>query len=84
MASRDFSRPKWRKSDYHVRRDVVEKLSDHKQLAEIVRNDSDYHVREAAVKKLSDQELLAEIARNDSDYRVRKAAMEKLSAKPKK
>jgi len=81
MSSMHFSRPKWRPSDFHVRRAAVEKLTDQALLAEIARNDKDSWVREVAVNKMSDEVLLRELAQNSSDIYVRKNALKKIGDK---
>ena len=79
MGFLDLFRPKWKHSEFSVRREAVEKLTDQNLLAEIAKSDKDSVVRIIAVEKLTDQNLLAEIAKNDKDFDVRRGAVEKLT-----
>ena len=50
----DFSRPKWKRSKAHIRREGVKELKDRYILEDMAVNDEDASVRDAAVEKLGE------------------------------
>jgi len=80
MAFLDLFRPKWKHSDWRVRKEAYEKLGNEQAaLAEVAKNDNDWKVRNAAVIKLTDQAILIKIALYDESVYVRAAAVENLT-----
>ena len=78
MALMDLFRPKWKHSNWDVRKGAVTELADETLLARIAKSDKHAAVRKAAVGRVEDQALLGEIATNDEDRGVRMAAIARM------
>ena len=68
MALMDLFRPKWKSSDWRVRRQAIQVVSDQTVIAEVATGNTKPDVRLAAVEMLDSQVLLARIAGTDSSY----------------
>jgi hypothetical protein len=62
MSVLDLLRPKWKHSNWEVRRGAIGGLYSLKELKQIAQKDKHQVVREEALKRLSDPELFAELA----------------------
>ncbi len=80
-----FSKPAWRRkhtdSDYNWDKALksIEKITDPKKLAKIVKLAPAVHIRCEAVKRIADQSILTEIAKTDAEAWVRIAAADQLN-----
>jgi len=81
MGIGDLFKPKWKHSNWKIRKSAVMKLKDKEILKNIVVNDKNYKVRIAAIKNrhFSDQTLITQIVKIDKRLEVRKAAVEKIN-----
>jgi len=61
MALFDIFRPKWKRSNHHVRWDAVQKITDQSILFEIAKTDKDSFVCASAIKRISDCKMLNEL-----------------------
>ena len=66
MGFTDLFKPKYKHSDYSVRKKAVKKITDEKLLIEIAKNDPSNLVRGEAVKKIKNQTTLKEIIKMES------------------
>lgn len=83
MELMDLFRPKWRRSNWHVRLAAVKMLTDQNILGQVARTDGDGHVRVAAAEKLVDDALAqatyADVSNTPWDEQdIRVAAVKKL------
>jgi hypothetical protein len=67
MAILDLFKPKWKNSNWIIRRDAMESITDQAILAEVVKKDSDLEVRMAALQRITDQIILAEIVNSKNE-----------------
>ena len=72
-------KPKYKHSDYKVRQQAVQELTDEKILTEIAYNDEVSIVRHEAVKKITNQQVLIDILKTDRDKWVCLEAVEKIT-----
>lgn len=61
MAFTDLFKPKYKHSDWNVRKQAVQELTDENILTEIAYNDESGSVRHEAVKKITNQKVLIDI-----------------------
>lgn len=80
MTIMDLFRPKFRHSDWSVRRKAAEQLSDQALLIEIATTDKDFRVRRSASDRITDKSRLVDIAINDENVEVRHNAIEGISS----
>ena len=78
MSVIDLFRPRWQHSDWKVRKESVEKLTDQKILARIALTDKETRLREIAVSRLSDQKVLVSVAVKDPASEVALAALQRI------
>jgi len=62
MSLIDYIRPKWKHSNWEIRRAAVMELLDINDLRSVAQNDKHHLVREEALRKLNDPIFLAEVA----------------------
>jgi hypothetical protein len=74
----DFKCSRCNKEQYYWNTTSVERCTDQKILAYIVKNNRDFKLRRTAIRNLNDQETLTFAARNDTDERVRMWAAERI------
>jgi len=73
-------KPAWQIRNYEKRLQAVKKLTNQKELSEVVNKEiTDNTVRSEALRKLTDQTLLAGVSLNAIDKRARWAAYAKLT-----
>lgn len=78
MGFTDLFKPKYKHSDWKVRKDAVRKITDEKLLIQIVNNDPSPDVREVAVEQINNQRALKEITNTNELYIVRVRAFTKI------
>jgi hypothetical protein len=78
MSIIDLFRPRWQHSDWKVRMESVEKLTDQKKLSKIALTDKESRVRESAVSRVSDQKVLVSVAVKDPASEVALAALQRI------
>lgn len=66
----NYFKPKWKHSDWKVRRKAVSKLKRYSLLRRISENDNDERVREEATKRLNDKSFWQELAKKRRRYRL--------------
>lgn len=78
MSLKDLFVPKWKNSDWRIRKDAVEVITDQKTLSEVALTDENAEVRKLAVRKVNDQLTLTDIAKRDKNETVRLEALSKI------
>jgi hypothetical protein len=81
MGFLDFFKPKWKHSEWRVRKEAIKKISKQRILKKIAKNDVNVKVRVAAIEKITDQDILIDIVKTDLDLLARLAATVKISDK---